>query len=598
MMEKESAAPSPQTMVPPPSKERRMKPRRTPSYQHEKHQSEQQDHHRQQRRGSGSSGDNKSRRRHRNPYAKTIEIKHPQESNDDTATIISGLTASTAMTSASAILATRKSLRMSTTERHRQHRRDGGGMDDIQSTTNSVTTTQVHLHAMINRIQKQRHAIIAMAFLSAICIPAILTRSMTDFLPSPQQLDNQLIRGGSAGNGDAASFDDTSDISSYFATPEENELEVELEESLHRNLMESFVEEIDVEGFVTPENWESTIATSTETASANASATTQTNSPKYTISPYNLTDVFLSADIFDNNYATVIWDPTEDLFIGYYSQRHYWVPGCSKLLTSIKKFTYMLKTLFPWRFQKGISAEFAFAISSGDFPAVKPTDCVMQRKSLPCAETAPILHFGSVFQRPLFPSMIAMPMPDGHHLRCFEAWVMHKAICSGLRSVSDGGELVFGDKIRKKWKELTPQVVWRGTDFGYLGTLYPNLDRPQYDHYIQGELGSSPSMARKETVRIMREKYNGLVPRWQGVVHTAEAEMEASKKTNAVPWANIKFSNFIHRGKRASTLGALEYQKWMDVDFPVAGEGMSLEDLAHYRYHIDLGGGGETCFYN
>ena len=343
----------------------------------------------------------------------------------------------------------------------------------------------------------------------------------------------------------------------------------------------------DFDGFAIPENWE-------ESAAAIA-ASIANDGPKYTISPYNLTDVLLSADIFDNNYATVVWDPAEDRFIGYYSHRHWWVHGNTKLMFSIKKMTYMLRATFPWRFQKGINPEFAFGISSGDYPAVTATKCVLERTSLPCKETAPILHFGSAFRKPLFPSMIPMPMPEYHHIKCFEQWVKFKNICPGLKSISNGGELAFSDEVQKTWDQLIPQVVWRGTDFGYLGMLGNYLDRPTYEKYIAGKINPR-RVPLKETTRIMRANYDNLVPRWQGVVLTAEAKIEAGGKRGMLPWANIKFSSYIDKGEKTPTLGAYEYNQWMDNDFPVAGQGMSQRELGTYRYHIDLGGGGGTTW--
>ncbi len=86
--------------------------------------------------------------------------------------------------------------------------------------------------------------------------------------------------------------------------------------------------------------------------------------------------------------------------------------------------------------------------------------------------------------------------------------------------------------------------------------------------------------------------YDDLVPRWQGVLHTAEAEIEANK-TRSLPWANIKFSHYMENGHKTVAVGSKGFEKWEEINFPAAGESMSSKEQAQYKYHIDLGGGGE-----
>ena len=62
--------------------------------------------------------------------------------------------------------------------------------------------------------------------------------------------------------------------------------------------------------------------------------------------------------------------------------------------------------------------------------------------------------------------------PEAHHLPCFEQWAIHKTTCASLRAKSKEdprGELVYSKEFGIKWKDLKDQIVWRGTDFGYLG---------------------------------------------------------------------------------------------------------------------------------
>ena len=100
----------------------------------------------------------------------------------------------------------------------------------------------------------------------------------------------------------------------------------------------------------------------------------------------------------------------------------------------------------------------------------------------------------------------------------------------------------------------------------------------------------------------MKRVIGKLIPRWKGVVYTAEAELEARNKatmegnSSFLPWANIKFASFMRDGVKTDTSNGEYYRKFNEYGIPAVGEGMSLETLAKYKYHIDLGGGGGTTW--
>ena len=96
-------------------------------------------------------------------------------------------------------------------------------------------------------------------------------------------------------------------------------------------------------------------------------------------------------------------------------------------------------------------------------------------------------------------------------------------------------------------------------------------------------------------VKAMKDEYKSLFPRWKAVVLTAEAEVDATGHDD-LPWANMKFSNFVINGLKVPTVGSEQYKEWEDIDFPATGEHMDLPELARYKYHIDLGGGGGTTW--
>lgn len=157
-------------------------------------------------------------------------------------------------------------------------------------------------------------------------------------------------------------------------------------------------------------------------------------------------------------------------------------------------------------------------------------------------------------------------------------------------------------------------MIWRGTDFGYLPTISrtshgPAFSSPNPSNFVRGSSDSKnlphpndvgdEHERRVNAIQALNDQIDTLLPRWKGVAITAEAELEAEENTedeNAMPWANIKFSAFLEKpiGKQP-TIGSDKYAAWESVGIAV-GQGMPLTDLAKYKYHIDLGGGGGTTW--
>ena len=113
------------------------------------------------------------------------------------------------------------------------------------------------------------------------------------------------------------------------------------------------------------------------------------------------------------------------------------------------------------------------------------------------------------------------------------------------------------------------------------------LNMPNLNKDIESKITQGMGQEEMKTVAVntMKELYDGLIPRWQGVVLTADAELEAEKKMK-LPWVNIKFSS----GNTEKLAGFVKY------GIPAQGESIWGSDLASYRYHIDLGGGGGTTW--
>jgi len=350
----------------------------------------------------------------------------------------------------------------------------------------------------------------------------------------------------------------------------------------------------------------------------------QLTATNQTLPPYHLKDALQIAQLYDHTYLLLVYEPNSDTFYGLYHKNHKWTSGNHKLLNSFNDITFMLRKAFPKRFVKGKSDELVIPISSGDFPSIK-TVCLNHFKrqeandvsastssslSLQITNTctnskAPILNFGSVFaEESIMPNMIAMPMPEPHHLPCFRMWADKRQICDELQPkhvepVRNRGELykgrgqshyqmVYGKEYGVEWDDLIPQVVWRGTDFSYL-SRHNSLRKIQFNDEVFTSKEAAVEYLMSE------ESYNTLLPRWKATVLTAEAEVSANKSDNEIPWANMKFSSYINRGSKTRTQGSKQYKKWEDIDM-ATGEYLGSEQLLHYKYHIDLGGGGGTTW--
>jgi len=277
---------------------------------------------------------------------------------------------------------------------------------------------------------------------------------------------------------------------------------------------------------------------------------------------------------------------------------------------------------------------------------------VAQRLCSHQSTIAPILHFGSVFRHDsMFPNMVAMPMPVPHHLYCFEMWATHGVVCKELREKGESkrAELVFGDGLGLKWEDLIPQVVWRGTDFCFLAKIHPELEKARFKEKlinwpwtqtkrdkrrkkIGGLTATDAALLKQKLDRVRKRAphktkaldykgqiltrfakaaaveslkehgtYANLLPRWKAAVLTAEAEVDYANQQDqnqpdALPWADMKFSTYINGGHKKGARGADEYKDLEDIGLDVTGRYKSHEALAHYRYQIDLGGGGGTTW--
>lgn len=318
---------------------------------------------------------------------------------------------------------------------------------------------------------------------------------------------------------------------------------------------------------------------------------------------YNLADaVEVGQSTFSNMYGVFVYDPEEDTF-AFYSVM---MRQMAKINVGVRLLSFSLRQLFPERFCGKGCDEFAIAISGGDYPHLNK-ECFesFPHTSEDCpGHFAPIFNFGSAYRhREILPNMLAMPMPG---------WTHSTAIGNYIENPMKS-PLTFTDweeQLDEKWEDLIPQVVWRGSDFGYLNH-FELLAGTSFEAYLGGLDESLGETERREAAtRAMRESYNELRPRWRGVVWTAEAEREAEANNaeaeddeggkEALPWANIKFKSasagMNYSGRAAKYLTKDMYNHFVDAGIPAIGDGMKSKELARFKYQIDLGGGGGTTW--
>ncbi|KAL7510334.1 hypothetical protein ACHAXN_007294 [Cyclotella atomus] len=300
------------------------------------------------------------------------------------------------------------------------------------------------------------------------------------------------------------------------------------------------------------------------------------SSPDIHVKSFTIRDALKTQGAYKSNFGFAVYSPTQDSFTLYYPSKSKWKTGCNKLILAFEAVCTTLRDM-----NITSSQEVVLPISGGDSPSVKMTDCVTS-DNYPCFDHhSPVLQFGSGFVKPVIPGEIVMPMPQNDHLQCFQEYSYSGKLCP---------QYVRRKYYDTEWQDLIPQVVWRGTDFTYLGH-YRNLRRPEFDE----DLGALIKTDKASAVEAMKSLYDELVPRWKGVTLTAEAEQEANAH-GSLPWANIKFSHFVYQGKKTDTALGRTYTAFESSGIPAVGQFMSLDELSQYKYHIDLGGGGGTTW--
>jgi hypothetical protein len=378
------------------------------------------------------------------------------------------------------------------------------------------------------------------------------------------------------------------------------------------------------------------------------------------IRPYTINNAILTLKAFKHLLFFFVYDASSDTFVIVHNAGEC-TGGCRRIHVIAPILSYALRRNFPERFHpraetkmtkqqqqqqqqqqeqqqqyQGKPDDFVAMISCGDNPSVKQQCLHFSETNNYCdsVEFAPILHFGSIFVNTIYlPSAVAMPPPVMPHLPCFHEWqtAATTTLSESGQEVEDQEEVVcdalqppvYGSVINENdyWDRLVPQIVWRGTDFGFLDyNLLPGMRAPDPQSDI-------PWRGRKFTNEYEKKRYaiesllgmgsESLLPRWRGVLMTSLAELErseilasfgagVSKKDSdrprqedlprLLPWLDIKFSHVAAGGKKRSADDDEQYLMFRDLGITVSGDIMSTSEQANYRYHIDLGGGSGTTW--
>eukprot|EP00584_Thalassiosira_punctigera_P013834 CAMPEP_0172553312 /NCGR_PEP_ID=MMETSP1067-20121228/50006_1 /TAXON_ID=265564 ORGANISM="Thalassiosira punctigera, Strain Tpunct2005C2" /NCGR_SAMPLE_ID=MMETSP1067 /ASSEMBLY_ACC=CAM_ASM_000444 /LENGTH=644 /DNA_ID=CAMNT_0013341477 /DNA_START=250 /DNA_END=2184 /DNA_ORIENTATION=+ len=354
------------------------------------------------------------------------------------------------------------------------------------------------------------------------------------------------------------------------------------------------------------------------------------NNNAIAVHPYNIDSALLVVRAFRYTLFFFVYDSASDAFVIVHN-----VPGCdygcARIYRVASVASLALRKNFPSFFRGPESEDFVVMISCGDAPRIKK-ECLRPANKLvgskaggpyACgsAEFGPILQFGSTFVDPeYFPSMIVMPQAVRPHIPCFDEWQAtegRNGVCQDLRpkvdfstsSIKEG--MVFGEELglvgEGYWDRLIPQIIWRGTDFVFLHTMFPNLRAPSYKLDIEPKQksfpkGGTPEDDKRWAIKTLWEMGDDkLLPRWRGVLLTSEAELEASEhaaKTGeaTLPWVNIKFANVNVNGIKVPAGENEEYLHLSKLGIAAIGEHVNMTQQAKYKYHIDLGGGGGTTW--
>jgi Glycosyl transferase family 90 len=230
---------------------------------------------------------------------------------------------------------------------------------------------------------------------------------------------------------------------------------------------------------------------------------------------------------------------------------------CGRCLKVVPLLVHALMNLNPSRFAPG-QPVFQVLFSTGDSvksPCANPGRCQVH-------DFAPLLLFGSVPTDPkVMPSIKAFP--NWFYLSCLYEYKFNGTKpCQWVESINR----------TIPWSDLKEQIIWRGNDFSFL---------PEYDEFQfkrTQSLDDINATTKEEATKQLRRHWANLGPRWRAVVLSIENDT----------WIDAKFSggvkeqfheHFLRNGLNVGTR-----------------EPCPPAMMSHFKYQLDLGGGGGTSW--
>ena len=345
-------------------------------------------------------------------------------------------------------------------------------------------------------------------------------------------------------------------------------------------------------------------ATTAEQAGSDIDTIPATNvvptSPDIVTQPYNTEQVLATQQMFENHHKAALL-----IFDGSRSAIECYIPDGPDLEGPSKRCwpAFLLaRALFHHhkeRFAPG-SQPFQLLYTTGDYPHLNclGTDggCGFDGDGDDKAgggggatpPLAPILSFGSVPRDPtVLPTATAMPFPS-----------MAECLVRDCRLLAQNA-LERGDaSAQQHWEDLKPQILWRGDDYT---TFADNFDLG-LQHGV--DLGIEPNtMTTEEVADRLIELWDTLTPSWRAVASSLRARIDADQAAAAdaagdgpgpQPWIDAKFTM---GHSPAYKLYDTKFVPFLDAGSEVAtAEYVGADEMASYRYHIDIVTGGATSW--
>ncbi|KAL9187137.1 hypothetical protein ACHAXT_010857 [Thalassiosira profunda] len=348
------------------------------------------------------------------------------------------------------------------------------------------------------------------------------------------------------------------------------------------------------------------------------------------VTEYDIDAALLAARAFHREVLFFVYDAATDDFVVVHN-----VPdcdwGCRRAYIVAPFLAAALRKNYPSRFQGAASGDWVVLLSVGDMPRIRRPCLFKESQYCKSDKWAPILQFGSVLADPIYmPSAMAMPQSPRPFVPCFDEFQRTGTVCQDLRprtTFDEGGAnaeelgganglktgrhfqhgLVFGQEMGlldgpDYWDELVPQVVWRGTDFMFLHTLFPDMRAPTYRDDIapiEAQFGDDKTRSAIDALWALGDDV--LTPRWRGVLLTSEAEQESQRAAlegeDLRPWVDIRFASCNVNGQKVPASQNEDFQLLQSkFGIQAVGNSMTMAEHARYRYHLDLGGGGGTTW--